>query len=129
MNGLVEFLTAAIAEDEAVARAADSGRWVPEDKGITFEWSADDWHDEETQARLQADTRANQNHIAEWSPARVLAECEAKRRIVAEWQGAQAEAAAGDASGRIAVFALSLAMMAIAIPYADRPGFREEWRA
>jgi hypothetical protein len=82
VNELVTWLRAQLDEDERVARAADAGRWLPEDKGITFEYRADDFHEGEAQARLVADSRANQYHIASWDPARVLAEVDAKRQML-----------------------------------------------
>lgn len=117
---LTEFLLARIAEDEADAREADSGRWLPEDKGITFEWDADDWHDDETQARLRADTRANQNHIANWHPARVLAECEAKRRIVEMHQRWDGDPNDYGQTEHVLRF--------LALPYSDHPDYDEAWR-
>jgi hypothetical protein len=116
MKDLVDWLRAQLDEDERVARAADAGRWLPEDKGITFEYRADDYHEGEAQARLVADSRANQEHIAEWYPARVLAEVEAKRRIL------------DDASAMVWRDALGNFLRLLALPYADRPGYREEWR-
>ena len=68
-------------------------------------------------------------HIVRWDPARVLAEIDAKRRILAEcermllrdrlrpgdyWDGCRD--------------ALRSTVIALALPYADRPGYREEWR-
>lgn len=79
---IVEFLLARIGEDEALARAADASRWRGEDKGITFDVYSDKFDDGEAMARLDADTRANQDHIINWSPARVRAECAAKRAIL-----------------------------------------------
>jgi hypothetical protein len=51
-------------------------------------------------------------HIIRWDPARVLREVAAKREIVA----------------RSALYAYDLLKL-LALPYSNRPGFREEWRA
>jgi hypothetical protein len=71
-----------------------------------------------------------------WEADRVLAECEAKRRIIAEWRhmGDVADAEYDseymeegwqfDAKAE----ALDYAMRCLALPYADHPDFREEWR-
>jgi hypothetical protein len=129
MNDLVDFVRAQLDEDERVARAADAGRWLPEDKGITFEYRADDFHEGEAQARLVADSRANQEHIACWWPARVRAEVDAKRRIVDQCAGLAdmgfvgSEWPPGDMS-ELAAQVLSM----LALPYADQPGYRDEWR-
>jgi hypothetical protein len=60
-------------------------------------------------------------HIARHDPARVLAEVVAKRRIldlftppVSEW-----------GSETLRLYGLA---QLLALPYADRPGYREEWR-
>jgi hypothetical protein len=133
---LTEFLLARIAEDEADARAADSSRWLAEDKGVTFEWRADDFHDGEAQARLTADTKANMWHISNWAPARVLAECRAKRLLLADLETftklrdddaestplPQALTLAGIVTG------LEHAALRLALPYADHPDYRQEWK-
>jgi hypothetical protein len=132
VDELIAWLRQQLDEDERVARAADSGRWLPEDKGITFEYRADDFHGGEAQARLVADTRANQWHIANWDPARVLAEVEAKRRILeaAPDEGDSVRygnwASCGD--GCAATVQLEVIKL-LAQPYAGQPGWREEWRA
>lgn len=65
---ITEFLLARIAEDEAVAVAAE-----PHEEWISVGKIEDSGMD-----------TADGEHVARWSPARVLAECEAKRRIV-DW--------------------------------------------
>jgi hypothetical protein len=137
MNGvddLVTWLRAQLDEDERVAREADSGRWLPEDKGITFEYRADDFHGGEAQARLVADTRANQWHIANWDPARVLAEVEAKRRIldlhhVTEFESEPDHDPMGAGCAECGHFDWPCeTIRLLALPYAGRDGWREEWR-
>ena len=54
-------------------------------------------------------------------PAHVLVECEAKRRIVEGLDGWDPELGT---TGQIAVQVLQL----LALPYADHPDYREEWR-
>lgn len=133
MNELVAFLRARYNEDEQVARAADAGRWLPEDKGVTFEWRADDFHEGEAQARLLADTRANLEHIANWHPARVLAEVDAKIRVLdhAEaWFGASfATTPDGWSSDTATAYRMAMGwtLRLLAQPYADHPDYREEW--
>lgn len=140
MDELVAFVRAQLDEDERVAQAADSGRWLPEDKGITFEYRADDFHGGEAQARLVADTRANQWHIANWDPARVLAEVQAKRLIldlhtpidgydpngpVCSTCGEAGDPGDEDAVTRWPCPTVRL----LAQPHAGQDGWREEWRA
>jgi hypothetical protein len=121
VDELLAFLRAQLDEDERVAREADSGRWIPEDKGITFEYHADYFHGGEAQARLVADTRANQWHIANWDPARVLAEVEAKRRVLDMVTLGNYYGGFGEAYVQV--------VHELAQPYAGRPGWREEWSA
>jgi hypothetical protein len=68
-------------------------------------------------------------HIARHDPARVLAEVGAKRRIIDLFAGVASELGdvpvspyEGYASG------LRDAVRLLALPYADRPGYRDEWR-
>jgi hypothetical protein len=129
-DDLITWLRDQLDDDERVARAADSGRWLPEDKGITFEYYADDFPDGEAQARLVADTRANQWHIASWDPARVLAEVDAKRRILDEYEKAfdRRRRHREDLASAGALLEMVSVVKLLALPYADRPGYREEWR-
>ncbi|MFI7191448.1 DUF6221 family protein [Nocardia nova] len=76
-------LSAGLDRDDQLARAADKTRWLPEDKGITFE--VDDMESDYS-GRLAADTRANMDHIAHHSPARTLRQVEAIRKAVEEYQ-------------------------------------------
>jgi hypothetical protein len=59
-------------------------------------------------------------HIVRWDPARVLAEIDAKRRVVENQQR--------HAPGQSGYGAATFAVRCLALPYADRPGYREEWR-
>jgi len=147
---LTEFLAARIAEDEAAARATEH-----EDGPQTLTWrSAGARHHRFDNGRRESyqavycggwdrilvardDVRGGPvaAHIARHDPARVLAECEAKRRRV-EWAATNLDedAIAGDWSdrGMDATVASDIAEWLLkveALPYADRPGFQEAWRA
>jgi hypothetical protein len=77
-------------------------------------------------------------HIARWDPARVLAECDAKRRIIELFrETTEGEDGISDdadflrqmdeiATGRWE--ALRSVIRLLALPYADHPDYREEWR-
>ena len=135
MSGLTSFLLARIAEDEAVAREAgpDGGEWssrysddptchmfgdygwLVSGPGVEVEDS--DWG------------KALADHIARHDPARVLAECEAKRRIVEELaipyiaerrRLMNGQPSWGDEHPELLLW--------LALPYADHPDYREEWR-
>ena len=123
---LTEFLLARIAEDEAAARECDEMYPPDEPFGLEFD------HD----------------HQARWTPGRVLAECEAKRRIVAEHEMTtirETTTAKGTyywpaycrrctMDGEYADISREpreepcVTLLALALPYADPPDYRDEWR-
>jgi len=120
---LDEFLLARIAEDKRVAMDAAGdgpGRWSPDvvGDGPTGPGSAE--------------------HVIRHDPARVLAECSAKRRIVLACRDARPETkflgarppGMADfpiaAHGQHQLAAVTLALLAL--PYADHPHYRPEWR-
>jgi len=106
MSDLTEFLLARIAEDEAVAQDALDGR---------------PWADESWQPEVYDD--GVRNVAVAYSPARVLAECEAKWAIVDEarrW----IERPSGPETSMP-----ERALAFLALPYAEHPDYREEWRA
>lgn len=78
-------------------------------------------------------------HIGRWSPARVLAEVAAKRAIIDGWRDPATvrRLPAGIYDGRdqdeveaqlSIAYAVDRVVRLLALPYADRAGFREEWR-
>ncbi|MER6834265.1 DUF6221 family protein [Streptomyces cellulosae] len=73
------------------------------------------------------ETRA---HIAEWDPVRVLREIDAKRQLIHRYERAMENRRAhpDDLASAGALLALHGAVKLLALPYADRPGYREEWR-
>ena len=60
-------------------------------------------------------------------PAHVLADIEAKLRIVKEYEDADTVAQFPDFDGGLAS-GLEDALRLLALPYADHPDYREEWR-
>jgi len=106
MINLADFLLARIAEEEEVARAgADQtypgfGSWVLHN-----------------QVRHAFGTPSPV--IA--SRARVLAECEAKRRLVDGYLHLVSDP-------ELRMQAWTFALRCLALPYADHPDYREEWR-
>lgn len=96
---LTDFLLARIAEDEAAAEHVNRGRW------------------NSRVALLDLDLYG---HVARQHPKRVLAECDAKRRIVKTCAVYEYEVT--NAYGYDDVLA------ALALPYADHPDYREEWK-
>jgi len=111
---LTEFLLARIAEDERAARKVQPLGHVVDMGGVRLDErfthsrlrfsSADGW------ARTEDDPAAAA-HFARHDPARVLRECEAKRQLIErvgnpDWAG----------------------FRILAMPYADHPDYRQEWR-
>jgi hypothetical protein len=121
---LDEFLLARIAEDKRFAGTAAEASGGEE-------WSAD-----ELSPGLP-EVRAAQ-HAARFDPARVLAECSAKRRIVlACRESGPAVGFLGARPPGMADWPLSphdqhqlaaLVLAVLALPYADHPEYRQEWR-
>ena len=116
MSDLTEFLLARVAEDQAVARSAETDprhSWVFVDFG----------------------GNANADHGRRWNPARVLAECEAKRRIIRGAIPGRIVRPDGEVLSLMAPNELARAdllhewiLRVLAQPYADHPDFREEWK-
>jgi len=100
---LTEFLLARIAEDETDGpRHPDWCRAVADDQACDCD-----------------------------GPARILAECEAKRRIVQEYseRDADVDLMLGPNTLRQREWSgLRLALRYLALPYADHPDYREEWK-
>jgi hypothetical protein len=153
MDDLVTWLRAQLDEDERVARAAHVSRPGPwavrsdstgvieiysvvreEQRGGDSNVFPDAWHPEASE------------HAARWNPARVLAEVEAKRRLLdlhkpvpsgsiykpgplvcthcAELCHSRSGLGCDDLDG---VYPCPT-VRPLALPYADRAGYREEWR-
>lgn len=62
-------------------------------------------------------------------PKRLLAECEAKRRIVERGRLTEAWIPTTDERSIGAINANRFTLQHLALPYADHPDYREEWRA
>lgn len=114
IDELVTWLRAQIDEDERVAQFAMPRRGE--------EWNASYGH---AFVILVDVDRHSKRH----SPARVLREVQAKRRIleVATSQIKVAEILPPEHAQQAAARAQGIIQL-LAVPYADRPGYRDEWR-
>lgn len=65
-------------------------------------------------------------HIGRWNPARVLAEVNAKRRILDECAYEIRDSRRRDTGDGLGLSETVLSLLAL--PYADRDGYRDEWR-
>lgn len=127
MSDLATWLRAQLDEDERVAEAA---RFLTRGS-----WRHAGTRDVLTEAGrlLNADQAEQAEHIALHDPARVLAEVEAKRRILDEAvplmdaadEKICEEWSAGDP---VTYDASPLVLRLLALPYAARPGYLDEWR-
>lgn len=136
MDELTDWLRTQFDEDERIARAADDSlgkmnldwQYQPEDElggKVVSTRGAD----------LIYDVAAGLGgHVSEHDPRRVLREIDAKRRLVCSYEAWVAEfnssGPAMVAYDRLtgSVSALRHAVELLALPYTNRPGYREEWR-
>ncbi|MBH1939139.1 hypothetical protein I5Q34_33605 [Streptomyces sp. AV19] len=155
---LVAFLRARLDKDERVARAVLGAPWVrrKDVAGVHADDATDDRPDGTPVAdcrHVPAEYEhkvAVAEHIARHQPARVLAEVEAKRRIVDAYAVVLGEQGVLREQMRIALAEgreedfmrmhrqesnlierarhLAPATQALALPYAEHPDYREEWR-
>lgn len=132
--GIVEFLTACLAEDERIAKAATAGPWRAHDThlgqyGYAATVLSGDGNDTDLRAWLPSmsnepwdETRnvwADAGHIAEHDPARVLREIDGKRKQLAECVRAMDYDSRGTSS-----MAKDF-MVLLALPFSHRPGYVE----
>lgn len=131
MDDLARWLGEQLDEDERIARAATDGPWTRW-RGGRLHGLGDLIHPVLTpgqkpgaKAAIVTASWLDADHIAEWDPARVLREIDAKREVL------RLATRAHDyhetfMNGFAAAMEQALRLFALA--YADRPGFREEWR-
>jgi hypothetical protein len=130
VSDLITWLRAQLDEDEQVASAASPGPWrsnaehdeIHAVDGITVA---------EGFALSGRQLRATVDHIVRWDPARALAEVDAKRRILdllAETLNGASEYFTVESCDEVDAILAERTMRLLALPYAERPGYREEWR-
>jgi hypothetical protein len=132
---IADFLRARLDEDEALAASGET--WSAFDEATQGTRRVDVDHSIE---RVVACTRSWRGlHIARHDPARVLAEVEAKRRLIDEHKPSRPEYMPRRERGcqtcttaqewdTKANEANCLTLRLLALPYADHPAYREEWR-
>lgn len=122
-------------EDERCSHDTGIGLWVVHDKGGPASGRSE--------VLGNIDSPFTARHIARWDPARVLAECAAKRRLVElhhpievyeRWNPNGHCAECSDSGWEAAIDGASPVdfpcptMRLLALPYADHPDYREEWK-
>jgi hypothetical protein len=118
VEDLVRWLNTQLDEDERIARAATQGEWV-----WSREFVTPPGYHHRTVGPLEPGDAA---FIATNDPARVLREIDAKRRIIAEhalngWVCTTCD------NGEVEQVFPCPTLRLLALPYADREGYREEW--
>ncbi|MEU4256293.1 DUF6221 family protein [Streptomyces fradiae] len=127
MSDLIEFLRARYDEDERVARHAVDGPWEdplggPIRGGYEMRFVI-----------AQQVQRWNSTHIVRHDPQRVLAEVDAKRRILDEFvtsltgKDKEFDETFGLTDWEFESTADPLLRL-LALPYADHPDYRDDWR-
>jgi hypothetical protein len=130
---LVEFLTARLDEDEAVAQAATNFPWRYHSGLGVQAWRNDGLVSKPTPYRVAAQVQSwDGPHIARHDPARVLADVKAKRAIVEDYRelrrqaSAMAEGPMGE-TARNMYAGLKLALGHLASVYSDHPDYDATW--
>lgn len=132
MSDLAEFLLARIAECAELAHQMQTEvRIFTEDPGFTLEWL----YAYSTRHASGGSGSGFLRSVYPDTPEDVLAECEAKRRIVAEYVEAahlshrlQDEGSDEKWEWIAREAALERVVRLLALPYADHPDYREEWK-
>jgi hypothetical protein len=136
---LIEFLTARLDEDEAVALAASQGNWEVDDPEYPRTIHADDYETEVVSGGRWGgessvfDSGKDPLHIARHDPARVLREVAAKRAILADivpaMNGADEQINSEWGIGPMdpADYESVELLRLLALPYSDHPDFDPNW--
>jgi hypothetical protein len=139
VDDLVQWLRAQLDEDERIARAASEyaeASWQLDEDGETVLWWPPEPHVAEKERekglpvvsdRWRGQTIASDGtriapHIARHDPARVLRDIDAKRGVITGLQHLLQD------DNPFVTSQADDALRLLALPYADRPGYREEWR-
>ena len=126
-TGLADWLIMQIAEDERIAIANDFNLWP----GDTLRKVAENkthyaWQPHDVSPQRIA-------HILRFDPKRVLAECDTKRRIIELCKPPLVDVSPPTRPGTEFIPGMGRpwgepVLRLLALPYADRPGYRAEWR-
>jgi hypothetical protein len=111
MDDLATWLLAQLDDEERAARAVQEG------------FASYDGDGRPSYSDIDGMPAREAEHIARWDPARVLAEVDVRRRIL-ELYGVSTDRQLDPTAWEL----MKHAVRALALPYADRPGYREEWR-
>ena len=146
MDDFVKWLGVQLDEDERIARVATPGPWEwKREHGEVWQATDEGWLDYSGEYIAGPEDRAtlfgpgmtphaDAVHIARHDPARVLREIDAKRQIIAKHPSINVSDLGSDCGTCVWPGTVMAApspcptLRLLALPYADRPGYREEWR-
>jgi hypothetical protein len=128
MDELVKWLREQLDEDERIANAVgfaniETGEYLWESRYLILQGDAGG----ESKVTTELDGELAE-HVARHDPARVLREIEAKREALAHFERIRQHTRQGGEAYVLAEGAVSKQIQIMATAYADRPGYREEWR-
>lgn len=126
MDEFVVWLRAQLDEDERIARAAGGLNWSRSEHPWDTAVAIRDSKGERVVCDEGWPSEGQEVHIAEWDPARVLRETAAKRAII-EHVAYELEDRGGGSPWWYADKLLPI-LKQLGTSYADRPGYRDDWR-
>lgn len=136
MDDFLHWLRAQLDEDEQKALAAaerigpswgNEVKYVPDVDAIPEA----DWDNELGLPRGAVGfygTEAEGEHLNRWAPARALREIDAKRQVLSRYEAIAADVLVVTGAESILAEYRRVLLPHLALPYEDRPGYREEWR-
>jgi hypothetical protein len=137
MDDLVQWLRAQLDEDEQIARAVEDrsapwdGQWMADGDSAVRTVNGHVLFYRHDSGPLKPGLA---DYVAEWDPARVLRDIDAKRAIVARYEFVCTEASRTTITEEEREVwvqvggTLQSCVLQLALPYTDRPGYRDEWR-
>ncbi|MEU1600373.1 DUF6221 family protein [Streptomyces sp. NPDC005708] len=127
MDDLIQWLRVQLDEDARIARAATEGPWSVNDESIIAADGTEVVADDRSggKASVFAST-ADALHIVEHDPVRVMREVDAKQRLLYEFEVRGNHVRRTELPPTGGVWDDLLRMLAL--PYVDRPGYRDDWR-
>lgn len=142
MDELVQWLGEQLAADERIARAVrvphdwhqgpgdDDPEWVGDEMVLMWPPEFHTPYEQDKHWRgLTMEGSELAAHIAEHDPARVLREIDAKRELLRRYEAMAADVLVLTSGVQEILSEYRRVILpSLALPYADRTGYREEWR-
>ena len=119
MDEFVQWLRAQLDEDERIAREAGER---------SLEWRLARPLDDAELGDAYWLRPPELKHVDRHDPARVLRDIDAKRQMLDRYEELRAASKEDGLIGDVTEEYQDFLLLLLALPYADRPGYREEWR-